>query len=61
MTHGDEAELAVENQCCLLCDYWWVDRRQILTTETRGWCLSIGSHFEQSTPDDWCEHWKLHI
>jgi hypothetical protein len=64
MTHDDmpDAELAVEDRRCFTCDYWFVGR-QILTTETRGWCLSLGSRVERSTADEGfdCEEWKLHI
>lgn len=51
-----------EDRRCFTCDYWFVGR-QILTTETRGWCLSLGSRVERSTADEGfdCEEWKLHI
>jgi len=51
-----------EDRRCFTCDYWFVGR-QILTTETRGWCLSLGSRVERSTADEGfdCKEWKLHI
>lgn len=44
---------------CLTCEFWYPPTPlDAVTTETRGWCFTIGSPYDEPTPDQGCNLWR---